>query len=110
MFACSSRLSAAALGLALAAGCLYPVGEKVDRVVCDLAARPRDVAEVIPAEAPAAMPPAQGARPADPHVAPAGNLAAGSPGGGPQAGAGGTGGSGQAGAPPPSTGKTGVSG
>src|SRR5262245_7351399 len=33
----------AALGLLLAAGCCFPVGEKVDLTVCDLAARPRDL-------------------------------------------------------------------
>src|SRR5262245_46322178 len=31
------------LGIALGPGCLHPVRENVDRVVCDLAARPMDV-------------------------------------------------------------------
>ncbi len=33
----------AALGILLIAGCLHPVGEKVDAVVCGLAAKPRDL-------------------------------------------------------------------
>ena len=71
MFARSSRLLAASLGLGLAAGCLYPVGEKVDHVVCDLSARPRDLGEAIPVELPPAMPPAQVAGPADSQITPA---------------------------------------
>jgi cobalt-zinc-cadmium efflux system outer membrane protein len=115
MFARSSRLLAASLGLALAAGCLYPVGEKVDRVVCDLAVRPHDVSEPVPVELPAAMPPAQGARPLDPHVTPVGYQTPGGPGAGQQTGPPGTGGtgpggSGQTGTAQSGSGKTGGSG
>jgi cobalt-zinc-cadmium efflux system outer membrane protein len=41
----SPRWLLASLGL-LAAGCLYPVQEKVDRTVCELAIRPRDLAPI----------------------------------------------------------------
>lgn len=41
----SPRWLVASLGL-LVAGCVYPVQEKVDRTVCDLAIRPRDLAPV----------------------------------------------------------------
>src|SRR5262245_66611227 len=39
----------------LLGGCLHPVAEKVDRVVCDLAAMPRDPQPATPA--PATLPP-----------------------------------------------------
>jgi cobalt-zinc-cadmium efflux system outer membrane protein len=38
-----SRWPAVALTLLLAAGCHFPVQDEIDRVVCDLAARPRDL-------------------------------------------------------------------
>ena len=91
MFARSSRLLAATLGLTLTAGCLYPVGEKVDHVVCDLAARPHDVAEPVPVELPAVMPPAQGARPVDPQLTPAAYQAPAGQGGAQRTGPAGTG-------------------
>jgi cobalt-zinc-cadmium efflux system outer membrane protein len=46
------------LALLLFAGCLYPVREKVDYVVCDLGAMPRDVEPKRPDEPPPSMPPA----------------------------------------------------
>jgi cobalt-zinc-cadmium efflux system outer membrane protein len=54
------RRRAAALALLLTAGCLYPVREKVDGVVCDLAARERDPGRggvTPPLPAPADRPP-----------------------------------------------------
>lgn len=39
----SPRVWTAAAGLLLAAGCLYPVHQKIDRDVCELAARPVDL-------------------------------------------------------------------
>jgi cobalt-zinc-cadmium efflux system outer membrane protein len=39
----SPRVWTAAAGLLLAAGCLYPVHQKIDHDVCDLAARPVDL-------------------------------------------------------------------
>jgi cobalt-zinc-cadmium efflux system outer membrane protein len=53
------------LGLLLIAGCLYPVGEKIDLTVCDLTAQPRDLQPLTPADQAPPMPPA-----ADPHVTP----------------------------------------
>src|SRR5579859_3822033 len=46
------------LGLLLAAGCLYPVREKIDCTVCDLAAEPRDVRPAPADQTPPTMPPA----------------------------------------------------
>jgi cobalt-zinc-cadmium efflux system outer membrane protein len=44
--------------LLLLAGCCYPVGEKVDGTVCDLAARPHDLQPLLPADQGPAVPPA----------------------------------------------------
>jgi outer membrane protein, heavy metal efflux system len=46
------------LGLLLAAGCLYPVREKIDFTVCELAAGPRDVQPTPADQTPPTMPPA----------------------------------------------------
>ena len=56
----SPRWLIAALGL-LVAGCVYPVHEKVDRTVCDLAIRPRDLAPITSESPP---------KPADPEPGP----------------------------------------
>ena len=45
MFPRTVRWWSLALGAVLVAGCCYPVGEKVDGMVCDLAAKPRDLQE-----------------------------------------------------------------
>jgi cobalt-zinc-cadmium efflux system outer membrane protein len=49
-----------ALGLVVAAGCLYPVRAKIDQDVCNLAQGPIDVEPGIPAAEPPPMPPANG--------------------------------------------------
>ncbi len=48
------------LALLLVTGCLYPVRDKVDHVVCDLAAVPRDVEPRRPDDPAKTMPPASG--------------------------------------------------
>jgi cobalt-zinc-cadmium efflux system outer membrane protein len=54
------------LGLLLAAGCLYPVREKIDFAVCELANEPRDVRPAPADQTPPTMPPAT-----DPEAKPA---------------------------------------
>jgi cobalt-zinc-cadmium efflux system outer membrane protein len=49
----------AALGLALAAGCLYPVRDKIDKEVCDLAHQPIDLQPVTVQEPASPMPRSQ---------------------------------------------------
>jgi cobalt-zinc-cadmium efflux system outer membrane protein len=46
------------LVLLLAAGCLYPVREKIDFTLCELAAQPRDVQPTLTDQTPPLMPPA----------------------------------------------------
>jgi cobalt-zinc-cadmium efflux system outer membrane protein len=50
MLSRTARWWAPALALLLVAGCFVPVGEKIDLAVCDLAARPRDLQPLIPAD------------------------------------------------------------
>ncbi len=78
----STGACAAALALVLTAGCLHPVGEKVDAVVCDLAARPRDVDPEQPGPA---LPAPPAPCPVDGALTPAGFL---QPAGQPRAGSG----------------------
>jgi cobalt-zinc-cadmium efflux system outer membrane protein len=63
-----------ALGLVLLAGCLYPVREKIESGVCDLAAQPIDVQPAEPPPSPATPLPSgeRGEEPAAEAVRPAG--------------------------------------
>jgi cobalt-zinc-cadmium efflux system outer membrane protein len=57
----------AALALLLAAGCLYPVREKIDNELCDLARLPIDTQPALPEEEappPISLPPAEDGKPA----------------------------------------------
>jgi cobalt-zinc-cadmium efflux system outer membrane protein len=55
----STKRLALVLGLLLAGGCLSPVREQVDAVVCDMAAHPLDLHPAPPREEARPMPPAQ---------------------------------------------------